>query len=405
MRPLHFYLFGTATWFLSFGVQGVMFAWLVTMVLHESPEMVGVAQMALLLPGTLLILIGGSYADRLGGLRVAVVAQFAAAIGPLVLLAFISRDALSFAVMIGYAIFMGCAQAFVTPARDGLLNQVAEGRVQRTVMLASVMQFGLQVAGYALASQADRIGAVPILAIQAVVLCLGVFSFTRMRLGSPPPAPAAPAVAHPPLLSSLVEGARTCFSIPAIRMVMLQNAAMGLFFMGSFIVTVPLAVRELFDGSSQDLGLVSGANSLGLMLTILLLLRLGDIHRQGRALLLAQAAGCLVLVFSSLAPDMLRFVLAIFAWGICGGLGLTMSRTIMQEQAPAAQRSRVMSFYSFTFLGAGPVGALLCGFMVERIGVTAALQTAGVAMLLVVLIVATRSGLWHLDSRRLAVAA
>lgn len=403
MRPLHFYLFGTATWFLSFGVQGVMFAWLVTIVLHESPEMVGVAQMALLLPGTLLILIGGSYADRLGGLRVAVIAQFAAAIGPLVLLAFISRDALSFAVMVGYAIFMGCAQAFVTPARDGLLNQVAEGRVQRTVMLASVMQFGLQVAGYALASQADRIGAVPILAVQALVLCLGVFSFTRMRLAAPPPE--SPAVPHPPLLSSLVEGARTCFSIPAIRTVMLQNAAMGLFFMGSFIVTVPLAVRELYDGSSQDLGLVSGANSLGLMLTILLLLRLGDIHRQGRALLLAQAAGCLVLVFSSLAPDMVRFVLAVFAWGVCGGLGLTMSRTIMQEQAPAAQRSRVMSFYSFTFLGAGPVGALLCGFLVERIGVTAALQTAGAAMLLVVLVVAVRSELWHLDSRRLAVAA
>lgn len=403
MRPLHFYLFGTATWFLSFGVQGVMFAWLVTIVLHESPEMVGVAQMALLLPGTLLILIGGSYADRLGGLRVAVIAQFAAAIGPLVLLAFISRDALSFAVMVGYAIFMGCAQAFVTPARDGLLNQVAEGRVQRTVMLASVMQFGLQVAGYALASQADRIGAVPILAVQALVLCLGVFSFTRMRLAAPPSE--SPPVPHPPLLSSLVEGARTCFSIPAIRTVMLQNAAMGLFFMGSFIVTVPLAVRELYDGSSQDLGLVSGANSLGLMLTILLLLRLGDIHRQGRALLLAQAAGCLVLVFSSLAPDMVRFVLAVFAWGVCGGLGLTMSRTIMQEQAPAAQRSRVMSFYSFTFLGAGPVGALLCGFLVERIGVTAALQTAGAAMLLVVLVVAVRSELWHLDSRRLAVAA
>jgi len=403
MRPLHFYLFGTATWFLSFGVQGVMFAWLVTIVLHESPEMVGVAQMALLLPGTLLILIGGSYADRLGGLRVAVIAQFAAAIGPLVLLAFISRDALSFGVMVGYAIFMGCSQAFVTPARDGLLNQVAEGRVQRTVMLASVMQFGLQVAGYALASQADRIGAVPILAVQAVVLCLGVFSFTRMRLAAPPRE--SPALPHPPLLSSLVEGARTCFAIPAIRMVMVQNAAMGLFFMGSFIVTVPLAVRELYDGSSQDLGLVSGANSLGLMLTILLLLRLGDIHRQGRALLLAQAAGCLVLVFSSLAPDMVRFVLAVFAWGVCGGLGLTMSRTIMQEQAPAAQRSRVMSFYSFTFLGAGPVGALLCGFMVERIGVTAALQTAGAAMLLVVLVVAVRSELWHLDSRRLAVAA
>ena len=52
-----------------------MFAWLVTIVLNESPMMVGVAQLALLFPATLLMLIGGSLADRLGGKKVAVVSQ------------------------------------------------------------------------------------------------------------------------------------------------------------------------------------------------------------------------------------------------------------------------------------------------------------------------------------------
>ena len=75
LRPLHYYLVGTGTWFLAYGIQSVMFAWLVTMVLRESPERVGFAQMALLLPGTLLILIGGSYSDRFGGRRVVVLAQ------------------------------------------------------------------------------------------------------------------------------------------------------------------------------------------------------------------------------------------------------------------------------------------------------------------------------------------
>ena len=37
----------------------------------------------------------------------------------------------------------------------------------------------------------------------------------------------------------------------------------------------------------------------------------------------------------------------------------------MQEQAPANQRGRVMSFHSLSFMGAGPVGALLCGYLVE----------------------------------------
>ena len=83
MRPLHYYLLGTGSWFLSVGIQGVMFAWLVTMVLRESPNRVGIAQMTLLLPGTLLILAGGSVADRYGGRRVAALAQAAATLAPL----------------------------------------------------------------------------------------------------------------------------------------------------------------------------------------------------------------------------------------------------------------------------------------------------------------------------------
>lgn len=86
MRPIHFYMFGTGSWFLAFGIQGVMFAWLVTMVLRESPEMVGLAQMTLLLPAMLLMLVGGSLADRFGGRRMAVVAQLASVVAPLMLL-------------------------------------------------------------------------------------------------------------------------------------------------------------------------------------------------------------------------------------------------------------------------------------------------------------------------------
>ena len=43
MKPFHLYLLGTGSWFLALGIQSVMFAWLVTMVLHESPQMVGIA--------------------------------------------------------------------------------------------------------------------------------------------------------------------------------------------------------------------------------------------------------------------------------------------------------------------------------------------------------------------------
>ena len=68
-RPsgLNLYLLANSTWFLAFGIQMVVFAWLITIQLHESPTRVGIAQMALLLPTLVFILVGGSLADRYGG--------------------------------------------------------------------------------------------------------------------------------------------------------------------------------------------------------------------------------------------------------------------------------------------------------------------------------------------------
>lgn len=398
MRPLHYYLLGTGSWFLAFGIQNVMFAWLVTMVLNESPEKVGLAQMSLLLPGTLLILIGGSYADRLGARRVALLAQCLATTGPLFLLALVVTESLSFLTMIAYAVLMGCAQAFVTPARDGLLNQVAEGRVQRTVMLTSISQFGLQVVGFILASLADAAGPEPILLIQCAVLSVGVFGFSRIanqRHG---------AGTQPRLLHSLIEGGRTVFSSPAMRMIVVQNMCMAFFFMGSYIVTMPLLVREVYAGGSADLGMMNACNSLGLVLTTLWLLRRGDVQRQGRALVLAQLIGSLVLCTAALAPAFGIYLVSLFFWGVCGGVAMTMSRTIMQEQAPDAQRGRVMSFFSFSFFGAGPIGALLNGLLVDQVGPQNTLLICAGAMFTIILMVSLRSSLWRLNGARHDVA-
>jgi MFS family permease len=395
MRPLHFYLLGTGSWFLSFGIQGVMFAWLVTMVLRESPERVGVAQMALLLPGTLLILIGGSYADRFGTRRVAMLAQAAATIAPLLLLAVLVTGRLSFSAMLAYAVLMGCALAFVTPARDGLLNQVAAGRVQRTVMLTSIIQFGLQVVGFAVASLADLSGPEPILLIQSLVLGVGVVAFSRMQNQRHSTQATAPRLLH-----SLLEGGRSVFSSRALRVIVLQNVGMAMFFMGSYIVTMPLLVRDVFAGTARDLAIVNACNSLGLVTTVILLLRLGDVQRQGRALLLSQMAGAVLLGAAAFAPTLPMFALALFLWGVCGGVAMTMSRTIMQEQAPAALRGRVMSFYSFSFMGAGPLGALFSGFLVNRVGPQPALLISAVTMFVVIALVACASEMWRLRGPR-----
>lgn len=395
MKPFHLYLLGTGSWFLALGIQSVMFAWLVTMVLHESPQMVGIAQMTMLIPTMLFILVGGSLADVIGGRRIVIVAQGVAVLPPLFLFAVIWSGHLSFQAMIYYAIVMGLAQAFATPSRDGLLNQVADSGIQRAVVLASMMQFGVQIAGLAIASLAEAVGALPILFVQAAVLAVGVRLFAQI-----PDRPVPTEPLHHPLRDlgkSIAEGYRTIAASPSMRMTVLQSCAMGTWFMGSYIVTLPLLVREYYQGSAADLAFMNAANALGMVTTILMLMRFGDIRRQGRALLLAQGLGAVMLGAIGIGVSFTALLVLIFLWGMAGGIAMSMARTIMQEEAPAAQRSRVMSFYSFAFMGSGPIGALVNGFLVQWIGPRGALAVAAAAMFVIMALIARRSRLWRLD--------
>lgn len=402
LRPIHHYCLATGTWFAAHGVQSVLFAWLVTMALRETPQLVGVAQMAMLMPALLLMLFAGSVADVLGGRRVAMIAQGCAVLPSVGLLVALWLDALSYPLMLLYAVLMGCAVAFVTPARDGLLNHVAEGRIQRTVVLVSLAQFGVQTVGFLVAGLAGVIGPVWVMAFQAAVLAAGVFAYRQLPAQPPLRTAGSPLGA---LATSVTEGCRTVLRSAPMRAVVVQNIATGMFFMGSYIVSMPLLIREVYDGSSVDLAIVSATNMTGLVTSILWLLTAGDVRRQGRALLLANGLGCVFLAAAGLVAygSSLGFWAVtgcIFLWGTCGGVAMSMSRTIMQEAAPEGQRGRVMAFFSFSLMGAGPLGALLCGQLVAAFGAPVALVAASGALLVVMLAVARTSGLWQMATPR-----
>ena len=86
--------------------------------------------------------------------------------------------------------------------------------------------------------------------------------------------------------------------------------------MGAFIVAFPLVVREIYDGTSSDLASLNAFNSLGLVITIGLLLRIGHVARAGRALLLSQFIGSLVLALAGWVVQQYLFVFCVFLWGI-----------------------------------------------------------------------------------------
>ena len=394
---LNIYLIANATWFLAFGIQMVLFAWLITIELRESPTRVGFAQMALLTPTLLFILIGGSLADRFGGRLLSIIGQSCAAVGPLGLSLVILTDNLSFQAVIVFALWMGTAQAVITPARDGLLSQLAGGQVQKLVIKVNMIQFGTQSFGFLIASQADNLGAAVTLIVQSVVLAFGVVVFLMLKVDETLRPPSDVGFSQQ-ILQSIVEGARTIRATPALATVTLQNLAMGMFMMGSYTVTLPLLIRQNYDGTSAELAGLNIINSIGLLLCNMVLLRMGGVRRPGRALIVSLSMAGLLLAATIFIKSFTLLLVAIFLWGIAGGVLMTMSRTIMQEQAPVDQRGRIMAFFSFSFMGSGLIGALMMGFLVEYFRAEGALLFAAIGVNVAAILVRIFSNIWDFES-------
>ena len=397
-RDLTLYLLGTGSWFASHGLQSVLFAWLVTVHLHESPEKVGLAQSAMLLPMLFLLLVGGALSDRIGGARLARIAQGMALL-PVGALAFlISADGLAYALLVVYALLMGTVGAFVTPARDGMLSQIAGTRIQRTVVQASLVQFGVQILGFQIAGLTDSLGPVPVLCVQLCLLAIGATAFRMLerRLARRPRADEAPAP-RVAFSQAIGEGLRTVMASEAMRNVALINALVGLFFMGAFQVGVPLLLREVHGGSPAQLAQMNTVHMIGVVATTIWLLRVGDVERRGRALIAGVVLGGVGLGGMGLATSFTALMLFNVVWGVTGGLVMAMARTIMQEAAPPEARGRVMAFFSLTFMGAGPLGALLSGVLVDAVGVHYALILPALTVASLGAIVAFRTPLWRLE--------
>jgi len=188
--PFAIYLTGLGSWFVPLGIQQVLFAWLAAIVLHMDAFAVGIAQVALMAPSILFLPLGGMVADRGDARRLLLRYHVLYAVPPLVLAGVLSMGGLSYPLLIAYGLAAGSIGAFAVPTRDALLPAVAGGNLPRAVALATALQFFGQLLGIAAASEADRIGALPLLVevksalpdahtfrVQREGVCRGEFDF------------------------------------------------------------------------------------------------------------------------------------------------------------------------------------------------------------------------------------
>ncbi len=383
---------GVASWYLAWGMHNVMFSWLVIGELGYGADRLGAAQTAALTPALLLVLVGGAAADRSDRRRLLGRLHLAAALVMALLAAAVAAGALSYTLVIVYALAAGTVMAFVLPARDALLSDVAGSNMMRAVTGMTVVQWSSWAAG-SLAGGIARWAGTPVtLALQAVIMASGVAAFTRV----PADEQQRPDMAGPTALGEIRAGLSEVLASPSLRPVFLLETAAGLFYLGPFLVVVPMLVRDVYHGDVADLGLVSMAFPAGIIVSSVLLLLRGGVRRKGLALAVAVTteAVCLVALGTELPfAAMFAFV---WAWGLAAGLSINAARTLFQEGASVERRARVLSVYSLGLLGTAPAGSFLAGLVVATAGVGAATTGAALGMLLVLVLLATRTNLLRL---------
>jgi MFS family permease len=388
-RAFPWYLVGIASWYSSFGMGTIVFPWLVTVVLHESAARVGIAQMASMAPSILFMAIGGAVADRTDLRRLLMRGHLLVALPPLVLAVAIAQGHLSYSGLIAYALAVGTLGAFVMPARDAMLGRVAGADVGRAVAVMSAIQFAAQLAGIGAAAAAERLGAPTLLVLQGAVLALGGLAALRL--------PAAPPTAHAGggRLAAMRDGVRAAMASEVIWPVLVAQLAVGILYVGAFLVVLPLMVRDVYHGGSAELSLVSFCFWGGTIAATLVQIRLGSLQRPGRAILVALTFGAVVLASMSLAGPFPAWLALCLAWGVGGGVVITQGRTLIQIAAPASHRARILSLFQLGLMGGAPIGALLIGYLAALTGPRAAAVYPAACMILILGVLMSRSRLWQ----------
>ena len=385
---------GVGSWFTAFGMQGVLFSWLVVGVLQANADWVGIAQSALMLPSILLVLLGGVVADRSDRRSLLLVLHLVAAGLSGCLVVIVAQGWLSMSLLIGYALCMGTVQAFAMPARDALLSEVAGSNMLRAVAGMTLTQWVSQALGALLAGSARWLGIVPALCMYGIVMLAGAPTLRKLP---PPPSRDVEGRARAGL-GEIMAGLREVFASPILRPLQLLVMTVGIGFIGPYLVVLPILVRDFYGGDVALLAALNMAFPLGTIFGAGTVLWYGGLRRKGLAQVLALLVGAACVGSLSFGLPFWGALLAVGVWGTSASIFMSAGRTVFQEQARPSHRARVLSVYTLGFMGTtGLIGAPLAGVLVDWLGPLATCLFASGAMVVAVLGIAACTRVTRLE--------
>ena len=360
----------------SFGRTVVQLAlsWM-ALELTGSPFVVGVVAAARMAPQIPLGIPAGILADWVDRRKLVVGVTATGAVVALCVAALLNAGALTLPAIVAVAVAVGLLDTLRTTATQAYAydlvhaSHAARGLAFVNLGAHSLGTLGGLAGGYTL----QRYGAVATFAVVVAVLAFGA---------------AAAALGSPARIAAPTPITRARPSLRAAGTLILRSRLIALLVVTIVVAEIlgfssqtvlPTFARDVYATGAAGLGTMTAARSMGAVLGLLFLTRVGTRNRSGAVLLTAAGLIGLALLAFSLTS---RFELALLWLALVGAACAvvdTLSQMLLQQSVDERQRGAAMGTWVVS-IGFGPVGHLALGALAASLGAPPALALFGATL-------------------------
>lgn len=332
--------------------------------LTKSPVYLGYVGFAAGIPTWLFTLYGGLIADRMSRRTMLIITQTSMMLLAFILAFLVFLQIIQPWMIVVLALCLGIANAFDAPARVSFVAELVDHKdLTNAIALNSTMFNSATVVGPAIAGLAyASLGPAWCFTINGISFLAVIIALLLMRLPK-----SYIDVKRTSAIRDIKEGFRNAIDNRTIRILIINMGFLSLFGL-SLMTLLPAWSSDILNGNATTYGLLLSARGIGALVGALMIASLSSRNVRGKLWMVGNLTMPVLMAAFAFARwiPLSTALIIIIGWSFM--VQVNTSNAIVQTQVEDHMRGRVMSIYTLIFFGAMPLGALLVGYMADKIG-------------------------------------
>ena len=332
--------------------------------LTKSPVYLGYVGFAAGIPTWLFTLYGGLIADRMSRRTMLIITQTGMMLLAFILAFLVFLQIIQPWMIVLLALCLGIANAFDAPARVSFVAELVDHKdLTNAIALNSTMFNSATVVGPAIAGIAyASLGPAWCFTVNGISFLAVIIALLLMRLPK-----SYTDVKRTSAIRDIKEGFRNAIDNRTIRILIINMGFLSMFGL-SLMTLLPAWSSDILNGNATTYGLLLSARGIGALIGALMIASLSSRNVRGKLWMVGNLTMPVLMAAFAFARwiPLSTALIIIIGWSFM--VQVNTSNAIVQTQVEDHMRGRVMSIYTLIFFGGMPLGALLVGYMADKIG-------------------------------------